>query len=111
MSKQPGPTGVANSTEQCSAAKGIVKAVDVRHFSTSIGYPICEPTIVQEDNAGTVNAISSDQLTPTYYHYDVKIHRILYHKRVDHIAMVFCKTELMLADPNVKPYGGNNLKT
>ena len=60
ISKQPEPTGATTSADLCSADKDIVKAVDVRHFSTSTGCPIYEPTIIHEHNVGTVNAISSD---------------------------------------------------
>eukprot|EP00957_Ditylum_brightwellii_P107583 8207974-Ditylum_brightwellii.AAC.1 len=80
ISKQPELAGSTIIAELCSAEKGIIKSVDVRHVSSSIGYPNCELTIVHEDNAGTAKAISSDCLTPTHRHHDVKIHRILYHK-------------------------------
>eukprot|EP00957_Ditylum_brightwellii_P068431 5195705-Ditylum_brightwellii.AAC.1 len=59
ISKQPEPTGATTSAELCSADKVVVKAVDVRHFSTSTGGPIYEPTIIHEDNTGTFNAVSS----------------------------------------------------
>eukprot|EP00957_Ditylum_brightwellii_P095580 7280587-Ditylum_brightwellii.AAC.1 len=75
--KQSEPTGATTSAELYSSDKGIIKSVDVRHFDSSIGYPICEPTTVHEDNTGTVRAVTSDCLTLTYRHDDVKIHRIL----------------------------------
>eukprot|EP00957_Ditylum_brightwellii_P205643 15344772-Ditylum_brightwellii.AAC.1 len=71
--KQLEPTGATTSAELCSAGKDIVKAFDVRHYSTSNG--------------------------------------ILHHKRVGHISMIPRQTDLMLADPNIKPHGRNNLKT
>eukprot|EP00957_Ditylum_brightwellii_P056743 4300266-Ditylum_brightwellii.AAC.1 len=45
ISKQHKLTGVASSSELCIAYKGIVKAVDIRNFSASIGYPMCESTM------------------------------------------------------------------
>eukprot|EP00957_Ditylum_brightwellii_P210594 15365163-Ditylum_brightwellii.AAC.1 len=111
FSKQSEPTGATTSAELCSADKGIIKSVDIRYYSDSTAYPICDLTTVYKDNTNAVKAISSDCISPTHIHYDVRIHRVLHCKQTGYFFMVLYQSDLMLANPNTKPYGGNNLKT
>eukprot|EP00957_Ditylum_brightwellii_P021519 1622488-Ditylum_brightwellii.AAC.1 len=54
----------------------------VRNFSTSICYPISDPTIIYEDNQGAVKSINIDKITPNHFNYGVTIHSVLHHKRL-----------------------------
>jgi hypothetical protein len=49
-------------------------------------------------------------MTPTHRHHDVKISTVIYHEQKGTIAVSHSKSELMLADPNTKPYGGKTLR-
>eukprot|EP00957_Ditylum_brightwellii_P093333 7107357-Ditylum_brightwellii.AAC.1 len=65
------PTGATTNVEIFALHKGIIKASDIRNFSSSIGCSIGDPSSVHKDNIGTVKAITSDCTTPTYRHHDV----------------------------------------
>eukprot|EP00957_Ditylum_brightwellii_P185626 14133650-Ditylum_brightwellii.AAC.1 len=81
-----------------------------RNFSTSIGYPISDPTNIYEDNQGTVKFINTGKITPTHFSYDVMIHSVIQYKRLGSIQVRDCKSDLMLVDPNTKPIGGSTFK-
>ena len=109
ISKQSEPTGATSSAELFALHKGVITLNDLRNFSSSIGYPIGTPSTVYKDNAGTIKAITSDRITPTHRHHDVKISTVIYHKQKGSIAIEHSKSEHMLADPNTKPHGGKTL--
>eukprot|EP00957_Ditylum_brightwellii_P088709 6755078-Ditylum_brightwellii.AAC.1 len=54
----------------------------VGNFSTSIGYPIQDFTILHEDSQGIVKSINADKITPTHCNHDAMIHSVLHHKRL-----------------------------
>eukprot|EP00957_Ditylum_brightwellii_P070597 5363846-Ditylum_brightwellii.AAC.1 len=80
ISKQGEPTGATTSAELFVLHKGIIKVSDICNFSLSIGYSIGDPSTIYEDNAGTINAITSDCTNPTQRHHDGKISTVIYHK-------------------------------
>eukprot|EP00957_Ditylum_brightwellii_P185693 14138309-Ditylum_brightwellii.AAC.1 len=58
---------------------------------------------------GTIKAIISDQVTTTHRYHDVKISSVVYHKQKGTIKVEHSKSELIIADPNIKPHGGKTL--
>ena len=110
IAKQPEPTNATSNAELMALHSQLQEIKKVRNFSTSIGYPIMEPTTIFEDNQGTIKSINTDKVTPTHRNHDVMIHSVLHHKRIGTFQVRDCKSELMLADPNTKPLGGPTLK-
>eukprot|EP00957_Ditylum_brightwellii_P171974 13093535-Ditylum_brightwellii.AAC.1 len=92
ISKQGEPTGATTSTYIFVLHKGIIKASDIHNFSTSIGYSIGEPSIVYEENACIIKAITADCITPTHIHHDVNISTVIYHKQKGTITVEHSKS-------------------
>eukprot|EP00957_Ditylum_brightwellii_P164233 12503550-Ditylum_brightwellii.AAC.1 len=109
--KQGKPTGATTRAELFALHKGVFEVKYIRNFSASIGYAIGEHSIVYEGNAGTIKVIVADRITPTHRHHYVKISSVIYHEQKGTIAVSYSKTDLMSADPNTTPHGGNTLKT
>eukprot|EP00957_Ditylum_brightwellii_P153322 11668632-Ditylum_brightwellii.AAC.1 len=104
--KQPEPTNATSNAELMGLHKIVNTTSNIRKFSTSIGYPIGEPTTLYEDTVGTIRAIVSDRVTPTHCNHGVMFHTVLHHKKVGTFGIEYAKSDMMLADINTKPQGG-----
>eukprot|EP00957_Ditylum_brightwellii_P040678 3078850-Ditylum_brightwellii.AAC.1 len=102
ITKQSEPTNATSNAELMLLHRKLQEIDEVKKFSTSIGHPISDPTIIYEDNQGTVKAINTDKIIPTHCKYDVMIHSVFHHKRLGTIQVRDCKSDLVLADPNTK---------
>eukprot|EP00957_Ditylum_brightwellii_P030892 2340920-Ditylum_brightwellii.AAC.2 len=60
ISKQGKPIGATTSAGLSALHKGVLKVSDTRNVSLSLGYPIGESSLVYEDNACTIKAITSE---------------------------------------------------
>eukprot|EP00957_Ditylum_brightwellii_P000065 4808-Ditylum_brightwellii.AAC.1 len=81
IAKKPKPTDATSNVEIMSQYSEVNRIKKVRSFSTYIGYPIGESSIIYEDNIGTTKSINSEKITPTQYNKDIMIHSVLHYKR------------------------------
>jgi len=86
--------------------KGIQRSLFARNLLSGIGYPNGEPVVTYEDNQVTIQAVLADRTMPRLRHVDVLITSLHEWHLMQHFALSYTKSELMIADANTKPQAG-----
>ena len=98
-----------NGSEVRALFQGVKQTYCLRNFMLSIGFPICQPTPTYEDNQATIKQVLKDRITPQARPIDVLITSLHEHHARGTFAIADCKSQLMLADFNSHPIGGDQL--
>jgi hypothetical protein len=99
----------STGSEVTSLFRGGFKNLLLRSFMSSIGLPFTSPSILFEDNQGTIKLICTNRLTDTVRHHDVKLAWLTENFVNGNFTVAYTKTTLMLVDCITKPVNGSHL--
>ncbi len=81
----------------------------IQNFLGSIGLSFKSPSVIFEDNQGTIKLLRTHRLTDTVRHHDVKLARLNEHFLRGTFIVAYLNTKLMLVDCITKPVNGVQL--
>jgi hypothetical protein len=89
---------------------GVQKTIHTRDFTSSVGYPIGDPTAKFDDNQGTIKCAKASHLHDNTRHLATHIYWINEQYIMGIIKLLYTKTALQLSDCNTKPLCGRSLQ-
>jgi hypothetical protein len=102
--KQPATSLHSCGAEVHSIYRAGFKCDNIQCFLTSIGLPLDSPSILFEDNQGTIKLLWTNHLTDPAHHRDVKLSWLNEHFLHGTLFIVtYLNTKLMLIDCTTKP--------
>lgn len=99
--KSKNDMSIASSTtdaETRAAFKGVKRLITLRNYFAHLGFPICAPTPVFEDNKGTLDLIKKGCQTHCAKHVNVRLCYLHEKHKSGEFIVHECSTDLMLAD-------------
>jgi hypothetical protein len=81
----------------------------IQRFLASIGLPLESPSILFEDNQGTIKLLRTNCLTDTVRHHDVKLAWLNENFLRGTFIVTYLNTKLMVVDCITKPVNGVQL--
>jgi len=103
-SKKQGAVALSTSeSEYVSASAAAQEAVHLRMLLKDLGYLQKSPTEVQEDNQAAINISRNQVYHGRLKHVDVRVHYIRELVSTGVIKLVYCNTQIMIADLLTKP--------
>ena len=101
--KQPTVSLSSTEAEFIALTEAIKESLWLRQLVSEMGFIINDSTIVNQDNQSTI-AIALDPINHgRVKHMDIKMYFIREHLKNKEIKLVYCPTELMVADILTKP--------
>jgi len=88
--------------------KAVQCSLFTRNLLSGIRYPNGEPVVTYKDNQATIQAVLANWTMPRLHHVDVLITSLHEWHLMQHFALSYTKSELMIADANTKPQAGPN---
>ena len=107
--KQPATSLHSTGAELTSLHRAGFKSALLQRFMSSIGLPFTSPSILFEDNQGTIKLIRAQRLTDTVRHHDVKLAWLSEHFLNGTFTISSTKTTMMIVDCITKPVNGAQL--
>ncbi len=107
--KQPATSLHSCGAELHSIYRAGFKCDMIQRFLTSIGLPLDSPSILFEDNQGTIKLLRTNRLTDTVRHHDVKLAWLNENFLRGTFIVAYLNTKLMIVDCITKPVNGAQL--
>ena len=95
----------STEAEYIAASLASQKAVWLRSLLGDISFVQKEPTVIKEDNQGTIALSGNPKYHPRTKHIDIKYHFIRHKVEKKELVLEYCPTEQLLADLLAKSLG------